>query len=150
MEVLPNLKVHRIYQLSRMISIIVSSTSSSSKEVRVKDKVKDKVIKKETSLIKSNNSILWKRLTTQVTKETNQFELFMIILISNEIIKVLSVIEWIVQLITTMLLTQIVPLRLSYKLQVKTVTMEALSQTMEHLIPRRLPLMVKILNSIKR
>ena len=111
MEVLPNLRVHRIYQLSRMISILVCSTSSSSKEVRVKVKV----IKKETSQIKSNNSILWKRLTTQVTKETNLFEQFMIILISKEIIKVLSVIEWIVQLITTMLLIQIVPLRLSYK-----------------------------------
>jgi hypothetical protein len=89
MEVWPNLKVLRIYLLSRMISIIVFSTSSSSKEV----KVKVKAIKKETSLIRSNNSILLKPLTTQVTKETNLFELFMTNLISKEIIKVLSVIE---------------------------------------------------------
>ena len=54
---------------------------------------KDKDIKKETSQIRNNNSILLKRLTIQVTKETNLFELFMIILISKEIIRVLSVIE---------------------------------------------------------
>ena len=89
MEVWPNLKVLRIYLLSRMISIIVCSTSSSSKEV----KVKVKATKKETSLIRSNSLILLKPLTTQVTKATNLFELFMINLISKEIIKVLSVIE---------------------------------------------------------
>lgn len=90
MEAWPSLKVLRIYLLSRMISIIVFSTSRcSSKEA----KVKAKATKKETSLIRSNNSILLKHLTTQVTKETNLFEPFMTNLISKEIIKALSVIE---------------------------------------------------------
>ena len=90
MEVLPNLKVLKIYLLLITNSIIVFSISSNSKD-KVKVKVKD--IKKETSQIRNNNSILLKRLTIQVTKETNLFELFMISLINKEIIKVLSVIE---------------------------------------------------------
>jgi hypothetical protein len=87
MRVLQNLKVHMIYPLWTMILTIVFN--SSSKEA----KVKVKVIKKEISQIKSNNSMLLKRLRTPITKETNLFELFMIISISREIIKVLSVIE---------------------------------------------------------
>ena len=112
MEVLPNLKVLKIYLLLITNSIIVFSISSNSKD-KVKVKVKD--IKKETSQIRNNNSILLKRLTIQVTKETNLFELFMINLINKEIIKVLSVIEWIVPQITTISLIPIVPLRLFYK-----------------------------------
>jgi hypothetical protein len=87
MRVLQNLKVHMIYPLWTMILTIVFN--SSSKEA----KVKVKVIKKEISQIKSNNSMLLKRLRTPITKETNLFELFMIISISREITKVLSVIE---------------------------------------------------------
>ena len=90
MEVFSNLKVLKIYLLLITNSIIVFSISSNSKD-KVKVKVKD--IKKETSQIRNNNSILLKRLTIQVTKETNLFELFMISLINKEIIKVLSVIE---------------------------------------------------------
>ena len=89
MEVFSNLKVLKIYLLLRMNWITVSNISNITKEV----KVKVKVIKKETSLIRNNNSTLLKRLTIRVTKETNLFELFMIILISKEIIRVLSVIE---------------------------------------------------------
>jgi len=89
MEVFSNLKVLKIYLLLRMNWITVSNISNIIKEV----KVKVKVIKKETSLIRNNNSTLLKRLTIRVTKEINLFELFMIILISKEIIRVLSVIE---------------------------------------------------------
>jgi hypothetical protein len=87
MRVLQNLKVHMIYPSWTMILTIVFN--SSSKEA----KVKVKVIKKEINQIKSNNSMLLKRLRTPITKETNLFELFMIISISREITKVLSVIE---------------------------------------------------------
>jgi hypothetical protein len=96
MRIPQNLKVHMIYPSWTMILTIVFN--SSSKEA----KVKVKVIKKEINQIKSNNSMLLKRLRTPITKETNLFELFMIISISREITKALSVIEGIVQLITTM------------------------------------------------
>lgn len=144
MEALENLKVLKTYLLLRMNWTTVFSSSS-----KVELKLRVRVFKKEISLIRNNNSIKWKRLITQVIKETNLWELFMIILISREIIRVLSVIEWIAQLITTTSLIQIVRLKPYCKLQVKTVTTEVLMVIKELQTLRKLLQIPRISSNFK-